>query len=91
MRLEAEIRAMLAEAAERTGLSQTELVRQSIRRALPQIVRQNSKPAGLPPRSLHPLTAKEWEGVNRVMREDAEEIRFLARHSAMPSPEDLDK
>ena len=91
MRLEAEIREMLADASERTGLSQTELVRQSIRRALPQIVRGNTKPPGLPLASLKPLTAKEWQGVNRVMHEDAEEIRFLARRSAVPSKEDLDR
>ncbi len=90
MRMEAELRDMLAEAAERTGLSQSELVRQSIRRALPQIVRANAKPPGLPPTSLQPLTPSEWRGVNRAMRRDRTEIRSLAQRAAVPSKEELD-
>ncbi len=90
MRLEAELRDMLAEAARRTGLSQTELVRQSIRRALPRIVRANAKPPGLPPVSLQPLTPAEWAGVNRTMRQDRAEARSLARRAAVPSKEELD-
>ncbi len=90
MRMELELRDMLAEAAQRTGLSQSELVRQSIRRALPQIVRANAKPPGLPPASLQPLSRTEWKRVNRAMGQDGAEIRSLARRSAGPSKEELD-
>jgi hypothetical protein len=91
MRLEAELRRMLSDASERTGLSQTELVRQSIRRALPQIVRANVKPPGLSPRSLAPLTPGEWERVNRAMAKDREETRRLCQRSAVMSKEELNQ
>jgi hypothetical protein len=89
-RLAAELRGMLADASERTGLSQADLVRQAIRRALPQIVRANAKPPGLPPRTLAPLTPAEWKQVNRGMRQDAEGIRFYMKTSAVPSNKELD-
>jgi hypothetical protein len=90
--LEPEVSAMLAEASERTGLCHADLISQALRRALPQIVRANVKPPGLPAKNLAPLTKAEWDEISRAWkkrssRERAEDKAF-ARASVILYPED---